>query len=235
MPLLLLAFEAALYPTLLAAVVILLTLERPARLIAAYLAGGLLISIGLGCAIVFALDGSNAVHNEQSLLSWTADLAIGGLALLAAVALATHQDERVGERRRAHRERRGRVQPALDAAAAKREPWSQRILARGSLPIVFVAALFVNVPGAAYLIALKDIAAGNHSTAASVALIVLFNAIMFLLAEIPLVGLLVAPERTGVLVDDVNRWLGEHSRQLAIGICVVFGAYLIVRGIANAG
>lgn len=235
MTLLVLAFEAAIYPTLLAAVVILLTLERPARLIAAYLAGGLMISIGLGCLIVFALDGSNAVDNEQSLLSWTADLAIGGLALLAAVALATHQDERVRARRRARRARRGRVEPMRDEEADKREPWSQRILARGSVPIVFVAALFVNVPGAAYLVALKDIAAGNHSTATTVGLILLFNLIMFLLAEIPLVGLLVAPERTGVLVDGMNRWLNEHSRQLAIGICATLGAFLIVRGLANAG
>ena len=238
MTLLVLAFEAAIYPTLLAAVVILLTLERPARLIAAYLAGGLTISIGLGCLIVFALDGSNAVDNEQSLLSWTADLAIGGLALLAAVTLATHQDERWRERRRARRERHGQPRETAheeDAAAAKREPWSQRILARGSLPVVFVAALFVNVPGAAYLVALKDIAAGNHSTATSVGLIVLFNLIMFLLAEIPLVGLLVAPERTGELVDRLNRWLNEHSRQLAIGVCATLGAFLVVRGLVNAG
>jgi len=236
MPLLLLAFEAALYPTLLAAVVILLTLERPARLIAAYLAGGLTISIGLGCLIVFALDSSNAVENQQSLLSWTADLAIGGLALLAAVALSTHQDERWRARRRARRARQGRTPEIAReeaAAADKREPWSQRILARGSLPIVFVAALFVNVPGAAYLIALKDIAAENHSTATSVGLIVVFNLIMFLLAEIPLVGLLVAPERTGVLVDSMNRWLNEHSRQLAIVICLVFGGFLVVRGLVN--
>lgn len=238
MTLLVLAFEAAIYPTLLAAVVILLTLERPARLIAAYLAGGLTISIGLGCLIVFALDGSNAVDDEQSLLSWTADLAIGGLAMLAAVALATHQDERWRARRRARRARSGRApetEREEEAAAAKREPWSQRILARGSVPIVFLAALFVNVPGAAYLVALKDIAAGNHSTATSVGLIVVFNLIMFLLAEVPLVGLLVAPERTGALVARMNDWLTEHSRQLAIGICATFGAFLIVRGIANAG
>jgi len=233
MSLLLLAFEAALYPTLLAAVVILLQLERPARLIGAYLAGGMVISIGLGCAIVFALDGSNAVENQQALLSWTADLALGGLALLAAVALATHADERYRARRRARRARRGRAEPEPEEKP-KAEPWSQRILARGSVPIVFLAALFVNVPGAAYLIALKDIAAGNHSTATSVGLIVLFNVIMFLLAEIPLVGLLVAPERTDVFVMRMNRWLTEHSRQLAIFICVLFGAYLVVRGIANA-
>jgi hypothetical protein len=92
----------------------------------------------------------------------------------------------------------------------------------------------VNVPGAAYLIALKDIAAGHHSTGTIVALVLLFNVIMFLLAEIPLVGLLVAPERTAGFVDQMNTWLREHSRQLAILVCVTMGGYLIARGLAHA-
>ncbi len=236
MSLLLLAFEAALYPTLLAAVVILLSLERPARLIGAYLAGGMVVSVGLGLAIVFALDGSTLVQNSKALLSWTADLAIGGLAVLVAVALATHADDRLRARRRRSKERRRNGRPAPEPApeATKAEPWSQRILARGSVPIIFVAALFVNVPGAAYLIALKDIAAGHHSTESIIAQVLLFNVIMFLLAEIPLVGLLVAPERTGVFVDQMNTWLRDHSRQLAIFVCITMGGYLIVRGLAHS-
>jgi len=233
MSLLVLAFEAALYPTLLAAVVILLATDRPARLIAAYLAGGMTISVGLGLAIVFALDASSLDTSQHSLLSWTGDLVIGGLALLLAVALATHADERF-RARRADRRAAARSASPPPVQEPKGEPWSQRMLARGSVPVVFVAALFVNVPGAAYLIALKDIAAGDHTTGEVVLLVLLFNLIMFLLAEIPLVGLLVAPDRTGALVDDMNRWLREHSRQLAVVICFTFGVYLIARGLAHA-
>jgi Sap-like sulfolipid-1-addressing protein len=242
MSLLVLAFEAALYPTLLAAVVILLQLERPARLIAAYLAGGMVISVGLGLAIVYALNDSTLVQSGSSVLSWTADLALGGLVLLAAVALATHADERMRARRaRRKRERalardagREPPPPALEDESANAEPWSQRVLARGSVPIVFLAALFVNVPGAAYLIALKDIAAGDYPVGGVVGRILLFNAIMFLLAEIPLVGLLVAPERTGAFVGDMNDWLRDHSRQLAIIVCATMGLYLVVRGLSRA-
>jgi hypothetical protein len=210
-------------------VVILLAQERPVRLLGAYLAGGLTISISIGLVIVFALDGSGSVSNEKALLSVGADLAIGGLSLLAAVALALRADERLRERRR-----RRRPQPPPDPEVVERDPWSQRILARGSTPIVFIAAMAINLPGAAYLIALKDIAAGNHSTATAVALVVLFNAIMFLLAEIPLAGLLVAPERTNELVARMDAWISGHSRQLAVGLCVVLGVYLVSRGIANA-
>src|SRR5436309_6816589 len=192
MDLVLLAFEAALYPTLLAAVVLLLAQPRPVRLIGAYLAAGMVISIGLGLGIVAALQDSHAVGGSRSAPSWVADLVVGGLALLAAVALSTRADVRLKARRA------GRRSPRREHE--DREPWSQRILARGSVPLVFAAGVLINVPGAAYLIALKDIAAGDPAAGIAVSQVVLFNLIMFLLAEIPLVGLVVAPERTGVLV-----------------------------------
>lgn len=223
-PLVLLALEAALYPTLLAAVVILLSQPRRLPLLTAYLAGGLTISIGLGCVIVFALGGS--VKGSSSTLSWTADLAIGGLALLLAVALATRADERVRERRA------GKRPPKPEADDT--EPWSERLLAKGSVPIVFAAAMAINVPGAAYLIGLKDIAASGGSTGSDVLQILLFNVIMFALAEIPLAGLLVAPEATERRVHQVNGWFSSHGRQIAIAICVAMGVFLIARGITNA-
>jgi hypothetical protein len=233
----LLALEAALYPTLLAAVVILLSQPRPRRLITAYLAGGLTTSITLGLVIVFALKDSHAVSGGGSVLSWAGDLAIGGLALLLAVALATRADERLRRRRARRKVAAGMPTeaPAEEPSpSSSKEPWSERILARGSVPIVFAAGLAINVPGAAYLIALKDIAGGGHSPATEVIIILAFNVIMFALAEIPLLGLVFAPERTQDLVGRANGWLSGHGRQIAIGLCVFVGVYLIVRGIVNA-
>jgi hypothetical protein len=57
---------------------------------------------------------------------------------------------------------------------------------------------------------------------------------MFLLAEVPLVGLFVAPERTGTLVARVNAWAAAHGRELAVLISGSLGAFLIVRGLVNA-
>src|SRR5207237_4859108 len=118
----------------------------------------------------------------QSVLSTRADIFVGGLALLLAVALATRADQRWSERRKSKHPAKKPPKQADD-----REPWSQRILSRGSVPIVFFLGIAINVPGAAYLIALKDIAAGNHATGTDIALVVGFNLIMFVLAEIPLV------------------------------------------------
>ena len=99
---------------------------------------------------------------------------------------------------------------------------------------MFLAALVINVPGAAYLIALKDIAAGSYGTAEQVLLVLGFNLVMFVLAEVPLVGLWVAPERTNELVQRMNAWMTGHGREIAVGVCLFFGAFLIVRGLLSA-
>lgn len=221
-----LSLEAALYPTLLAAVIILLAQPQPKRMLGAYLVGGLLMSITAGCLVVFALGG--ALDSSSDTLSWGADLAAGGLMLLFAVALATRADVRFRDRRRA---RKG--EPALEPAEAEKEPWSERILARGSVPLVFIAGVAINVPGAAYLIGLKDIAAAQLAVGPSFLLILQFNLIMFLLAEIPLAGLIIAPERTGALVARFNAWLTRNSRQIAIVVCLLIAAFLIVKGLVN--
>ena len=225
MQVLLLALDAALYPTLLAAVVILLSQPRRLALLSAYLAGGLTISIGVGLGLVYVFERSGALTSSRSGLSWIADLAAGGLALLLALALATRADARVLERRRAGR-------PAQDVE--RKEPWSQRLLARGSVPVVFLSALAINLPGLAYLIALKDIAAAQFSTATAVAFVVAFNLIMFLLAEIPLLGLTVAPERTDRLVRRLNDWFSRNGRRIAVVLSAALGAFLVTRGIAHS-
>jgi hypothetical protein len=224
--LLILALDCALYPTLLAAVVILLNQPRRLTLLSTYLAAGLAISVAIGLGIVLALKSSGALHNERSGLSWTTDLAIGGLALLLAVALATRADARVAQRRRARK--------SGGADTEKREPISQRILARGSVPIVLLASLAINLPGAAYLVALKDISAAHHSTAEDIVLVLAFNAIMFLLAEIPLIGLIVDPARTEESVRRVDVWFSRNGRRIAITLCLILGVFLITRGIVRS-
>ena len=100
--------------------------------------------------------------------------------------------------------------------------------------LAYAAGLAVNVPGAAYLVGLKDIAAGKYSTGEEIALILGFNLIMFMLAEVPLAGLLIAPERTDAMVKRFNAWLSSHSRQVAIALCAFLGVFLVIRGIVNS-
>jgi hypothetical protein len=102
------------------------------------------------------------------------------------------------------------------------------------VPVVFVAALAINLPGAAYLIALKDIAAAHHPTDVDIALVVAFNLMTFLFAEIPLLGLLLAAEGTIHLVQRVNDWLSANGRRIAVTLCAALSVFLIARGIAHS-
>ena len=89
--------------------------------------------------------------------------------MLAAVTLALRWDQRLRERRRRRTERK--AQPGDE----QKEPWSHRLLSGGSTPLVFGAALAINLPGAAYLVPLKDIVAGDHNTVTDVLLVLGFN------------------------------------------------------------
>jgi hypothetical protein len=213
-----LALYAALYPALLAAVGMLLTSPRRKRLLSVFLFAGLAVSVGFGLGVVLLVHRSGAVSHRGSGWSWGTDLAVGALAWLLALALATHAWKRLRARRR-------RPEPA-----EVRDPWTQRLLARGSVPIVVMASIVLNLPGAVYLVALKDIAAGRHSAAVDVVLVLSFNLIMFALAEIPWVGLMVAPEPTQRLVKRAMDFLGLHGTKIATGLCVIVGVHLIVRG-----
>ena len=227
--LLLLALYSAAYPTLAAAIAILLAQPRRLALVSAYVAGAMTMSLGAGLVIVYALNRTGLVVDVSISLSWGTEIAIGGLAVLVAVALSTHQDEKLRARRRARRESRKRR-----ADTPEREPWSTRMFARGSVPIVFAVALPLNLPGAAYVLALRDIAADGYGPAEAVLLVVGFNLIMYLLAEIPLLGLLLFPERVDALVARAQGWFSAHGRRVAIVGCAVVGALFVVRGIVTA-
>jgi hypothetical protein len=54
---------------------------------------------------------------------------------------------------------------------------------------------------------------------------------LLILLEIPLLGYLVAPERTVVAVQRFRTWLTQSSRRIAVGGAAGIGAILLVRGV----
>lgn len=216
------ACASAIYPSLLAAVVLIMGQPNPRRLLSAYLAGALLVSIGTGLIIVFALDASEVTSGSGDRFGPGVDLAIGAVALLLFWVLLTDRDRRLRERRASRKPER---------PDDGRDPWSRRILGRGSLKLTFILGMALSFPGALYLVALKDIAESGTGTGKSVLLIVAYNLIMFALAEVPLLAYAMAPERTKETVDTANAWLGSHSRQVAMALCATAGGILLARGL----
>src|SRR5690349_16078697 len=88
------AFTAALNPTLLAAVTLMLTLPSPKRLLLGYLLGALVTSITCGLLLVFALPQSSTSSTAQHTVSPAIDIALGALLLLVVFVVGTGRDRR---------------------------------------------------------------------------------------------------------------------------------------------
>jgi hypothetical protein len=219
---LVLAFVSAISPAILAVVIVVLSRPNPRLLLLAYLAGGMLASVAIGIAVVVSLNGSNLLSGSSPAADPIVNFTMGALALIVAYVLATDRDASLEQRRRERR-----------ASRPPRDPWSERVLSRGTTPIAFAVGVALNLPGAFYLVALKDIAQGQHGTGAQVFAIVLFNLIMFALAEVPLLGYSFAPDATRARVEALNAWMARHARQIVIAVAVLAGTYLIGRGIAG--
>ncbi len=179
----------------------------------------------VGYGIVTALREGNVVGGSNHSVGPWVNIAGGAIALLLVWFLASDWG----------RERRERVKQRREAKQAKRErqPWSERVIQRGSVRLTFLVGMVLNLPGAMYLVALKDIAQTNIGTAETVGVLLAYNLIMFQWAEIPLIGYAIAPERTQSLVTSMNRWLRAHAREVAIVICSIAAAFLITRGIVE--
>src|SRR3954447_14120627 len=132
-----LALGAALYPTLLAMVVLIVRGPNPTRMLGAYLFGAMLVSVGVGVAIVRSLDAGNAVGGGDDTVGPAIDIALGLFALTVALILGTGRDRRLRERR--ERRKAARARPEKD-------PWSQRVLARESLLLTFAVGMALSLP-----------------------------------------------------------------------------------------
>jgi hypothetical protein len=208
-------------------VVVILARPNPRNLLLAYVLGALFVSIAAGLAIVAALDAGNVVGSSDHTVNPAVNIAAGLVALFVAWILFTDRDRQL-------RERRARRKAEKAEKVDGRDPWSRRILERDSMRLTFLLGVAFNLPGATYLVGLKDIAAADQSTATSVLEIVAFNLIMFMVAEIPLVSYTLRPERTREAINSINDWLGGHGRQIAMALCLAVGTWLLIRGITTA-
>ena len=67
----------------------------------------------------------------------------------------------------------------------------------------------------------------------SIAWVLLFVVIMFMLAELPLIGFAVDPDRTRVRVRRFARWMSTDAGTIWIVVAAAVGTYLTIKGIAG--
>jgi Sap, sulfolipid-1-addressing protein len=218
-----LALVSAVFPTLLAAVVVILGLPSPGRILLVYLSGALLMSVVAGLAWVHVFSAGWVIDASDPSVNASADIA-GAVIALGFLGLLLR-----GRERFLPRPRRNWRSDTDDEAGS----WSRRGLATGPLKLVFVIGLVLAIPGPIYLLALKDIAAADQPVVADVAAVVGYTLIKFAFAEAPLVGYVLAPEQTRDVVGRLNRWFGGRNTEIAAALCAAVAAILIAHSIAT--
>jgi hypothetical protein len=219
----LIAVLSSLDAGLLTAAVVLLGRPQPARQLLAYLIGGMGFSIIFGLAIVLALHGSSLRIGKPT--KGVIEVAAG--ALLLAIAVAVWSGRKVQWHPRRTRKR--------DADRAGRQSLHDRALGQDSLWIAWAAGALYSAPGAYYLAGLALLAKQNASTTTNVLVILAFNLIQFALIELPLIGLVVVPDRTRPLTKKLNDWMTAHRRLVTVVLAGAIGAYLLISGISDLG
>jgi hypothetical protein len=224
----LLALAAAVFPTLIACVAIMLSRPEPRRLLVAFYAGGLIVSVVAGIVVLDAFKRGDAVAgNSSSSPNPGASIVTGVLALLLGWLMASGRGRAYLDRRRLrhpHRRERRKDGPS----------WAERRLDRANVPVAFAIGAAINLPGPFYVLALGEIATGGYGRPAELGLILLFNAIMFVLLEVPLAGYLLRPERTAEQVGRLAAWLNRNGLRVMGALVVLVGASLVVQGVAAA-
>src|SRR5205809_5825531 len=79
------------WPTLIVIVVLALRVSHPVKILFWFLVGGLLTTVSVGIAVVFALQGASFMSGSKPTIDPVVDLTIGLLSLLAAFALLRKQ------------------------------------------------------------------------------------------------------------------------------------------------
>jgi high-affinity Fe2+/Pb2+ permease len=211
---------AAANAALLAAVTVMLFLPNPKRLLIGYLLGGLLVSLTIGFVLVFVVHHSGAASTTQNSISPAMDIALGLILLVVAYVLRS-------ERMELRRERKKQERAGVEKGPSKVE----RVLGKGSARVTFLVGVVLTLPGVAYLAALHELDNLNYSVAVTILVILGFNVMLLILLEIPLIGYVLAPERTVVAVQDFRGWLSKNGLKAGIYLAAGLGALLIVRGV----
>ena len=233
----LLALAAAVYPQLLAVVVIILTRPNPQPLLWACYLASLLVSVA-GSVLIFAIFRSrgSVAGTSSHRLGPAAYLAVGAIAVLVAILMATRRGRELFDRDRAlpratgaasddraRWPRRGRV-PERSGRSAKVRSWSPAWSARcWPFPARSISSLW----GA------SREAAMEWSTAAGA--MVVFALIKFILIEVPIAGYTIDRDRTAVTVSRFSGWMQTNKLAAVAAIVGLFGIALIGRGISGLG
>lgn len=223
-----LGFAAAVYPQLLAVVVVILTRPSPRRLLWACYLGSICMSVG--CAVIALLvfrdragiAGSNSHHVGGSVF-----VVVGVIAVALALLLSNERGRGVLASGASLLPQRGSEKSGKSRA--------HRALEGGSARVALVVGVVLGIPGPFDLVAVGRLARGGYALATALIMILALNLIKFLLIEIPIVSYALEPEETAARVERFSTWLKANKMALLALVVGVIGVVLIFRGVSRLG
>ncbi|MGB6454517.1 MAG: GAP family protein [Streptosporangiaceae bacterium] len=204
------AFLAALSPTALLVAAAFLGSESPRRTVLAFLFGALLITVLAGVAAFFALRAGGLAHQPEREPRYGVRIGLGVLALAACVLLT-------------------RRKPTLPRPDAK-PGLVGRLIARPAPGTAFAVGLLVFAPSITYIAAVQALATADSATPVVVLGAALVVSIVVMLAWLPLLLYLAAPDGTTRGLAAVNGWLRAHGHAVLVTATAVAGVVLVANG-----
>ena len=204
--LLVMALAVSLEPFRVGMTVLMLNRPRPVLQLAAFLSGGFLMGLSVGVVVLFAIE--SRLPKSAHFTLPRVQIVIGLLALLVAGYLALTKG-------------RPRTPPV----------WLIRLLEDKSLWVAAAAGLGIALPSLDYLAALAVIAAGTTATATRLCALLMFTVVAFALIEIPLLGYLVAPQRTHAVMTRLHHVIRARRRHEVAALLAVVGTVLLGVGL----
>ena len=233
----LLALAAAVYPQLLAVVVIILTRPNPQPLLWACYLASLLVSVGSSVVIFVVFHSRGSIAGTSSHRLGSGGVSLGrrhrGVGRDPDGRLAMGE-KLFGRDRPASRGPERRPRPG-SAAAAKTRARAERALSEGSVVVACLVGALLAVPGPFDLVALGRLARGGYGWVTAAGVVVVFALIKFTLIEVPIAGYTIDPDRTAATVSRFSRWMQANKLAGVAAIVGLIGIALIARGISGLG
>jgi Sap, sulfolipid-1-addressing protein len=214
--------------------VLMLNRPRPMLQLLTFLCGGFTMGVGVGLVVLFILRATPLASGGFTVAK--VQIAVGLFALLVAVVLAT----KISVRQPGRGVFAGAaVRSDLDGAAIQPTPLSglgmvstraRRHLQGNALWVAGVSGLGTALPSANYLAAIAVILASGAAPAAQAQALLVFNVVAFALVEIPLVGYLVAPDKTRAAMAALHTWIRSRPRRDVAALLAAGGCFMLALG-----
>jgi hypothetical protein len=207
------AFLAGLSPTALVVATVLLGSANPRRTVAFFLCGAVLMTVAVGVVIFLALRAGDLQHPSESQPRYGLRAGLGALALGASVFLA------------------GRKPRPKDPN--KKPNIVSRLVASPAPHSAFAAGLLVFTPSITFIAAVQVIATAEESVTVVALAAVLVVTTVVVLAWLPLLLYMAAPDATTRTLKAIDGWLRVHGRAVLTAGLAIAGVALVVDGVVG--